>query len=134
MDSNFRMASVYEPAHSLDRLPHKLFGDISCPLAAQSAPAKTIRGHLTRLSGLQDILLKRCSTVGDSTVMMDSNFRMRSGELHDACSLDRLPHKLFGGECILDGGVCVTSVRFACIVKKRRKIHANIEVFNLPSF
>ena len=25
-------ASVYEPAHSLDRLPHKLFGDISCPL------------------------------------------------------------------------------------------------------
>ena len=28
-DAHILCASVYEPAHSLDRLPHKLFGDIS---------------------------------------------------------------------------------------------------------
>ena len=31
-DAHISCASVYEPAHSLDRLPHKLFGDISYPL------------------------------------------------------------------------------------------------------
>ena len=31
-DAHILCASVYEPAHSLDRLPHKQFGDISYPL------------------------------------------------------------------------------------------------------
>ena len=31
-DAHISCASVYEPAHSLDRLPHKLFGDILYPL------------------------------------------------------------------------------------------------------
>ena len=50
----------------------------------QKHEREELEASVTRLSGLQDILLKGCSTVGDSTVMMDSNFRMRSGELHDA--------------------------------------------------